>query len=175
MIFYNGPFCIKASDRWSSDSEWYLNQNERNFKKNHGPRVIFDGEAEGTIVGANLGTFLLLKGTPYMPSLKNTILFIEDTESGGRGVEFDRNLQSLIDLPDFSGVKGIVIGRFEKTSDINEQRIEAIIRNKPALRKIPVAFGFDFGHTTPIFTFPIGGQARLKTKKHEEVELEVRV
>ncbi|MGA8164984.1 MAG: S66 peptidase family protein [Waddliaceae bacterium] len=173
MLFNHGPSLLSPSQLWSSDSDWYLDQENRNFENNPGSRVINAGEAEGTIVGGNLGTLLLLKGTSYMPSLKNTVLFIEDAESGARGVEFDRNVQSFIDLPDFSGVKGIVIGRFEKTSDLDSQTIETIIRHKPALDTIPVVYDADFGHTTPIFTFPIGGKARLKAKKNEPIELTV--
>jgi muramoyltetrapeptide carboxypeptidase LdcA involved in peptidoglycan recycling len=173
MIFHGGSHQVKHSSMWSSDSEWYQDQENRSFEQNRGPVTINEGEAEGMIIGANLGTFLLLKGTPYMPSMKNSILFIEDTESASRDVEFDRNLQSLIDLPDFSGVKGIVIGRFEKTSNVDPQKIEAIIRNKPALNTIPVAYNFDFGHTTPIFTFPIGGRARLRANRGGEVLLEI--
>ena len=37
-----------------------------------------------------------------------------------------------------------------------------LIKSKPELEKIPVIAGCDFGHTTPIITFPIGGEAVLK-------------
>ena len=37
-----------------------------------------------------------------------------------------------------------------------------LIKNKPELKDIPVIAGADFGHTTPIFTFPIGGHAKLE-------------
>lgn len=173
MLFNDEPYQVSQSARWSSDSEWYLDQENRTFEINHGPQIINEGEVEGTIIGANLITFMALKGTAYMPSLKNSILFIEDTESGAKDVEFDRNLQSLIDLPDFSGIKGIVIGRFEKTSQIDFQKIEFIIRNKPALKKIPVIYNLDFGHTTPMFTFPIGGKAQLMAHKDEPIKLTV--
>ena len=42
--------------------------------------IIQEGEAEGTIIGGNLCTINLLQGTEYMPSLENSILFIEDDE-----------------------------------------------------------------------------------------------
>lgn len=58
---------VKASERWSDDA-WYLDQDNRNFHKNEGYRVLQEGSAEGTIVGGNLCTLNLLQGTEYMPS-----------------------------------------------------------------------------------------------------------
>ena len=42
-----------------------------------------------------------------------------------------------------------------------------MIKNKPELADIPVIAGADFGHTTPIFTFPIGGYAKLEAEGNE--------
>ena len=42
-----------------------------------------------------------------------------------------------------------------------------MIKNKPELKNIPVIAGADFGHTTPIFTFPVGGHAKLEAKGNE--------
>lgn len=39
-----------------------------------------------------------------------------------------------------------------------------LIKNKPELKDIPVIAGADFGHTTPIFAFPIGGHANLEAE-----------
>jgi muramoyltetrapeptide carboxypeptidase LdcA involved in peptidoglycan recycling len=78
----------------------------------------------------------------------------------------------LIHLPDFSGVQGIVIGRFEKRVAIEKDRLRKIIQTKKELEKIPVISGADFGHTTPIFTFPIGGKARLLAREGN-IKLEI--
>ncbi len=45
----------------------------------------------------------------------------------------------------------------------NEKWIK-LIKSKPELKNIPVIAGADFGHTTPIFTFPIGGEANIEAK-----------
>jgi len=162
-VFSKEPFEINPSAAWSSDADWYLDQENRTFEKNNGYRILSEGSAEGTIIGGNLGTFTLLKGTAYMPSLENTILFLEeDSETGGSDVEFDRHLQSLIDLPDFSGVQALVIGRFEKASNILFERFKKIIQSKPELRGMPIIAEADFGHTTPLLTFPVGGTASME-------------
>ena len=126
--------------------------------------IINEGEAEGKIIGGNLCTFNLLHGTKYMPDLEDAILFIEDDGMAEKAFmwEFDRNLQSLIMQKGFEKVKGIVIGREEKNSAMTKERWIKLIKGKKELNNIPVIAGADFGHTTPIFTFPIGGKAKLK-------------
>lgn len=158
-LFSDKPFEIKLSDKWSDD-EWYLDQNKRELVDNDGHSSINEGIAEGTIIGANLCTLNLLQGTEYMPDLNNSILFIEDDYESVPHT-FDRDLQSLIHLPDFIGVKGIVIGRFQKKSNMTNDLLKQIIETKKELKNIPVIANVDFGHTDPKITFPIGGTAKL--------------
>ena len=159
-LFKNDPFEIKPSGSWSDD-KWYKDQGNRKLIPNEGWLVINEGNAEGTILGANLCTFNLLQGTEYMPSLNNSILFLEDDETS-KSFDFDRNLQSLIHLPDFSGVRGIVIGRFQKESGITNSLLTQIIKTKKELDNIPVLAGIDFGHTSPIISFPVGGTCKVE-------------
>ena len=78
--------------------------------------------------------------------------------------EFERNLQSLLQVEGADTVKGIVFGRFEESCGLTLERITDIIQDKvPA--NIPVIFGADFGHVFPIITFPIGGTVKIKTHK----------
>jgi len=37
-----------------------------------------------------------------------------------------------------------------------------MIASKRELQGLPIVAGVDFGHTSPIITFPIGGQVKLK-------------
>ena len=165
MFFQEDEFEIVSSKEWSDDL-WFLDQEKREFIPNDGMFVINEGEAEGDIVGGNLCTLNLLQGTQYMPSIENKILFIEDDNMEAELflVNFDRNLQSLIHLPEFKTVKGIVLGRDEKTCNMTKEKWIRMIKNKPELNNIPVIAGADFGHTTPIFTFPVGGHAKLEAR-----------
>ena len=109
-----------------------------------------------------------------MPSLKHAILFLEDDEMTKEqtAVEFDRNLQSILHLPDAGKIQGLVIGRFQKASKMTDEKITKIIQTKKELRGLPVIANADFGHTTPQFTFPIGGRARL-VAKNDSVSLKI--
>ena len=51
---------------------------------------------------------------------------------------------------------------FEKASEMTLEKMQMIIREKPELKGLPIICGADFGHTTPCFTFPIGGEASLQ-------------
>ncbi len=131
------------------------------------------GHAQGKILGGNLGTLQLLRGTQYMPALDDAILFLEDVSnaSGVDVYELDRNLQSLTQNPWFEKVRAIVIGRFENTFGMTDEKLQYIISTKPALKTIPIIANADFGHTTPIFTFPIGGTCRLQAEMSGSVKL----
>ncbi len=165
-------FEIKPSPTWSDDA-WYKDQENRNLIKNEGFIIINKGEAEGKIFGANLCTFNLLQGTEFMPDISNSILFLEDDDMSGNyfAIEFDRNLQSLIQQPNFDKVKGLVLGRFQKNTNMTLEKIKYIIETKKELKNIPIIANVDFGHTNPLFTFPIGGTASLKVDS--EVELKI--
>jgi muramoyltetrapeptide carboxypeptidase LdcA involved in peptidoglycan recycling len=169
-IFSEDPFEIIPSKQWSDDA-WYKNQKDRTLIKNEGFLVINEGSAFGTIIGGNLCTLNLLQGTEYFPTLENSILFIEDDDESLPHT-FDRDLQSLIHLPSFSGVKGIVIGRFQKASKMTNDLLIKIIKTKKELDNIPIIANVDFGHTYPKITFPIGGEVSLVAKE-SKVKLEL--
>ncbi|KKU48331.1 MAG: muramoyltetrapeptide carboxypeptidase [Candidatus Woesebacteria bacterium GW2011_GWF2_46_8] len=166
-LFSDESFNVEPSDSWSDD-HWYKNQDDRKLIPNEGWLTINEGKAGGTILGANLCTFNLLQGTEYMPSLKESVLFLEDDYTS-KAYDFDRNLQSLIHLPDFSKVKGIVIGRFQKASKMTNDLLIQIVKTKKELDNIPVVANVDFGHTDPKITFPIGGRAKINVAKSKSV------
>ena len=128
--------------------------------------VLQAGECEGEIVGGNLCTLNLLQGTPYMPDLRGKVLFLEDDNIMGEYFcyEFDRNLESLLQVVGAEEIRGIVFGRFEESCKMDAGVMAEILREKiPA--HIPVVFGVDFGHVFPMITFPIGGRVRVCAQK----------
>lgn len=161
-----GAFNLQSSLIWSDD-EWYRDQENRIIEKNAGYLVLNEGTAEGRIVGGNLCTLNLLQGTEYMPDLSGSILFLEDDDLPGMffSGEFERNLSSLMQQSNFSKVRGLVIGRFQKKTDMTEERLHTIVGSKESLQNIPVIAGADFGHTYPLFTFPIGGTCQIVAQK----------
>lgn len=172
IFFDSNEISLIPSKEWSDDA-WYLDQDKRVFHPNPGCKVIHPGQTEGRIIGGNLGTLRLLCGTPYMPSLDSAVLFLEAV-SHSTSIDvhkFDRDFQALIHSPDFGKVRAIVIGRFENHFGMTDETLRAILGTKPALNNIPIIADADFGHTTPIFTFPIGGLCRLQAEPSGKVSL----
>ena len=166
-VLFDGESELKVSDEWSDDL-WFIDQENRDFIKNEGWWVLQEGNAKGELKGGNLGTFLLLGGTPYQPSFKkDTILMIEDCFSAEDidGKYFMRQLQSLAQRDDFENVKAVVVGRFQKASKVSKEFLQAVVDNIPQLKGLPVIANVDFGHTTPIATLPIGGTCEINNGK----------
>jgi muramoyltetrapeptide carboxypeptidase len=160
-LFDDSPIEIKPSESWSDDP-WFEDQKDRNLLTNEGFWIINRGQATGSILGGNLCTLNLLQGTEYLPDLTGSILFLED-DYESLPHTFDRDLQSLIHLPSFAGVRGIVIGRFQKASMVSREILTSIINTKKELDNIPVIGNVDFGHSDPRITFPVGGEVYLGT------------
>jgi muramoyltetrapeptide carboxypeptidase LdcA involved in peptidoglycan recycling len=148
-----------------------MDQKNRNLIDTEGFISLSPGKVSGTIIGGNLCTLNLLQGTEYFPDLKDSLLFIDDDEES-LPHNFDRDLQALIHLPGFSGVKGIVIGRFQKASRMDIELLEKIIESKKELHNLPILANVGFGHTDPKITFPIGGNAAMEMR-HGKVKLEI--
>lgn len=165
MAFESKQIEVGKSEFWSDD-KWSKNQEKRKLVKNNGWWVINEGTATGRVIGGNLCSLNLLQGTEYMPSLKSTLLMIEDDSMSTVG-EFTRNWRSLMYLPDFGGVTGIVFGRFQKKTKMTEKLLTVMVRSLPELRNIPVIGNVDFGHTDPKITYPIGGLMEIVSIKED--------
>ena len=161
----DSTYSITPSTTYSDDT-WYIDQNDRTLISNEGFWVIQEGTAQGKILGANLCTFNLLQGTQYMPDLSDSILFLED-DYETNAVTFDRDLQSLIQQPNFNKVTAIVIGRFQLASEMTREKIHYIVSTKKELKNIPIIANVDFGHTNPLATFPIGGEVKIESYENK--------
>lgn len=162
---------VAPSSEWSDDL-WFLDQDNRDFIRNEGYWNITKCNTDvlGTAIGGHLRCLNSLQGTQFMPSLEDAIIFVEEDDEITPAL-FDRQLQSIIHQKGFSSVKALVLGRFQKKSRMTRDILEKIILTKPELRDIPVVANFDFGHTTPIFTFPIGGVVQLSFDSKNNPEL----
>ena len=164
MLFEDGAGEIRPSAEWSDDL-WFIDQENRQFIANEGWWQLQPGKAEGTLVGGNLGTFILLNGTSYRPAFAaDTVLFIEDTGNADIA-DFTRNFQSLLQQPDFKNVKAVLIGRFQKKSAVTREQLAFMIERFRYLEGKPVIANMDFGHSTPLLTIPVGGTAVIDEGK----------
>ena len=146
-------------------------------------RVIFFGKELINIVKIVVPIALIILGmidfsksvvsNDEAANKKNTILFLEDDGETLENFfyEFDRNFESLSQLPDFKFVKGIVIGRCQDISSMNDEKWEFILK-RDKIKNIPVVYGVDFGHVSPMITFPIGGKCILDVSSSVKIRVE---
>ncbi len=162
-LMADGPIQLEPSPTWTDDA-WYADQEARRLQDSSGWWVLQPGDAQGTIVGGNLCTFNLLQGTPFMPPLDGTVVLAEDDDQV-RPWDFDRDLVSLIQQRGFSGVRALLIGRFQQATGMTRELLSQIVGTKPELGGLPVIANVDFGHTTPIITFPVGGTVEIHARQ----------
>lgn len=155
-LMQSESYIINPTTQWSDDA-WFLDQDNRKFEMTSW-KVYNKGEARAQVYGGNLCTLNLLQGTEYMPSLQGKVLFIEDDEMTIPET-FARDLTSLLQVA--GEIEGLVIGRFQRASNMTEEHLLFILDKHPILKVIPVLYDVDFGHTQPIITFPIGGFVEL--------------
>lgn len=161
----DSPYELIPSSYWSEDP-WHLEQENRTYHEQNNYLVIQEGKAEGRIIGGNLSTLNLLKGTEYMPPLKDAILFIEDDHET-HPHRFDRELQALLQIPSAAELKAILIGRFQGDSNMTEAALQHIIHTKQELKDLPVIANVNIGHVQPVATIPIGATATIYAKGME--------
>ena len=130
-----------------------------------GGATVNPGVAEGRLIGTNLCVLQLLAGTPFYPSLKNTILLLEDVDE--KSYRIERMLLQLRQQPDFADVRGIVFGQF---TDIglnhpDDKDVNRIIDDFAAGLKIPVIKNFPFGHVRARQTVPVGAVVELDAER----------
>ncbi len=132
-------------------------------------QVWQEGEAEGTLIGGCLSMVAHQLGTPFMPSVKDAILFLEDV--GEEPYKIDRYLAHLYQAGVFSEIRALILGEFIDCEDTNEARrsvrVEDVLKEYFGEVDFPVIYNFPYGHGMRKFTMPIGVPVRLNTAKQQ--------
>ena len=166
------PFEV-GNPREFSENPWYLESEQKMvFQKASQPKIIFPGKAKGRILGGNLGTLLLLAGTPYWPKMKNKVLFVEEDEVESAGT-IDRMFYQLRQMGVFKQIKGMVVGRFHSSVGFSKtDSLSMILKDALKGYQFPVMTDLAFGHTDPMITIPLGIQCAMDTETRKITYLE---
>jgi muramoyltetrapeptide carboxypeptidase len=134
------------------------------------PDVLRSGKASGQLIGGNISLLCTTLATPFQPSFKNKILFIEDLDEPP--YRFDRMLTHLLNAGLLQQVAGIAIGvnagcEDPKAKGAKEYRqtLEDVLRERLLPLKIPVVMNLPFGHVPMNATIPFGARAMLDADK----------
>lgn len=143
----------------------------------HTAKSLRGGVARGRLIGGNLSLICTLVGTPWLPSFKGRILFIEDV--GELPYRFDRMLTHLLNCGLLQQLAGIAIGLNADCDDPKakvaseyRQSLEGVLRERLSPLKIPVVTGLPFGHVPYNGTLPIGIKAELDANRGKLIFVE---
>lgn len=121
--------------------------------------ALMPGKATGILLGGNLSLICHLIGTPFMPSIKGGILFIE--EKGEPLYRIDRMMTHLRLSGFLKGLRGLIAGRFESCGEISP--INQLLLDTVSDLNIPVVSGLPVGHGLENIIIPLGLQATVDT------------
>lgn len=126
--------------------------------------IVNHGDAEGICIGGNLSSFMLLKGTQYMPRVQDAVLLLESDSylAGDADKFFIRNLYSLLQDDLLKNIRGIIIGQFEEEDHINLSKFKQDIQSIAELKNIPIIANIRFSHKYPSEVFKIGSKIKFR-------------
>ena len=176
LVTFHGPmlhsdFCKKDMPDFTLQS--FLNTLTQPYaagsicKTYHGKiSVLRRGKASGRLLGGNISLLCTTLGTPYQPSFKKKILFLEDLDEAP--YRFDRMLTHLLNAGVLQQVAGVAVGLNRNCIDPQAkkrkqywQTVEDVLKERLAPLKVPVVAGLPFGHVPLNATLPMGVQAEL--------------
>jgi muramoyltetrapeptide carboxypeptidase len=128
--------------------------------------VLRRGKASGRLLGGNISLLCTTLGTPYQPSFKEKILFLEDLDEVP--YRFDRMLTHLLNAGALQQVAGVAVGinrnctdpKAKKTKEYR-QTVTDVLTERLAVLKVPIVTGLPFGHVPLNATLPVGVGAEL--------------
>jgi len=136
------------------------------------------GVAEGRLIGGNLSVLCAAIGTPFEPSFKGKILFIEDVNE--QPYRLDRMLTQLLNTGLLRHLAGVAVGVNKDCEDDGKDKVIEEYRQSPAdvmaerlhSLGVPVVMGLPFGHVAFNATIPVGARARLDADNGDLIILE---
>jgi muramoyltetrapeptide carboxypeptidase len=131
-----------------------------------GLKVLNNGKTDGVLLGGCLSLITSQLGTPYMPSFKGSILFIEDV--GESSYKIDRYLAQLKQADILNSISGAILGEFidcDPEQDDNKSfKVLNILHEYFDPLDIPVVCDFPYGHGMKKVTMPIGVHTIMDTQ-----------
>ena len=177
LVTFAGP--MPAVDFWdkvnsfTEENFWKLITSSKKIGKLQNPNSepfysITSGRCEGKMLGGNLSMIISLLGTPYLPNLKNSILFLEEVNE--KPFRIDRMFNQLRLAKIFNEVIGIVLGRFVDCYENDPQKtsfkLNDVISDYFSKLKIPVVYNVKHGHIKQNITLPIGLKTKINTSRN---------
>lgn len=118
--------------------------------------------------GGNLSVLCALVGTPYLPTVKGGVLFLEDVNEHPYRIE--RMFTQLLYAGVLGQQKAIVLGAFNRYSATPNDRgfkLQTVVDRLRAQLKVPVLTGLPFGHVPTKVVLPVGCSVEMAVQGRE--------
>jgi muramoyltetrapeptide carboxypeptidase len=183
LVTFSGPMTgiemWKGIDPYTEEHFWQLLTSTKKIGVLKNPndepsKILKHGKTRGQLLGGNLSMIACLMGTPFLPKLRSSILFLEDVEEAPHRV--DRMLAQLFNAGILNGLAGLVFGKFTDCTPSNPSEphltVDQIQKEYAEKIKCPVIGNFQYGHIPRMLTVPIGLQAMLDSERNRLEVLE---
>lgn len=129
----------------------------------------YDGlQARGVLWGGNLAVVQSLLGTPYWPSVRNGILFLEDVNEHPYRVE--RALLQLHQAGVLARQKAVLLGAFTdyRASPLDRgYTLKRAVAHVRQVCPVPILTGLPFGHVRTKVCLPVGARVELVVQERD--------
>jgi len=172
LVTFHGPMLgvdfAGTVDPYTEEMFWGLVTSPRAFGElrmpdRAQPARLRGGEAVGRLMGGNLSLICALMGTPFAPTFRQAVLFLE--EVGEEPYRIDRMLTQLRLAGVFRRVRGVAAGQFADCGPKDPSRpsltLEQVLAECADEAGVPFLAGLQFGHVTGKLTLPVGVRCRL--------------
>ena len=162
LITFHGPMLTTLAGMDKESTEKFpscLTHRETPALRPDRLKILRQGTARGRLLGGNLTILSHLIGTPYEPSLTDSILFIEDI--GEQPYRIDRMLTQLKLAGRLEGIYGLILGDFTNCGDIELiwNRILELFGDQ-----IPIWSNFPVGHGEQNIILPLGIEVEMDSE-----------
>jgi muramoyltetrapeptide carboxypeptidase len=125
------------------------------------------GSGSGILLGGNLSLVVSLLGTPYIPSLRDAVLVLEEIQEVPYRV--DRMFSQLKNSGVLRSVAALMLGKFThcEPEDLSKPclPLEKVLSEYASLVAGPVLSNLAYGHVAKKLTMPFGLPARIDGSK----------
>lgn len=177
VLFDNSPIGkINSSLIWTSDYLPWVHSNkykQRNTYKNEGYELLQgEGIVKGNLIGGCIDVLEMIKGTKLWPEKElwnDAIIFFETSEDMPKPKHLEYCLRNYGSQGIFQNAKGIIFGKpyDNKYYDEYKKIILKVINEELKLKKLPIIYNMNFGHTAPMITIPYGAIGEIDCNKVE--------
>ncbi len=167
---------IEPSPKWTSERlEWTVKENNDTLRtmqtEAHGIECLQgSGQVQGHMLGGCIEVLDMVRGTSIWPSLdqwKGAILFLETSEDCTPPGAITAMLRSMVATGAIDQINGIIWSKpLEETHyEAYKEVIRQVIAVEAGRPDLPILYNLNFGHTSPMFTIPMGVAGQIDCDK----------